>query len=115
MTGTEGSFALSGLAYFLVILGYAVGGLFSVLVATLRLGGSRRAHAVLLAVGLLSLGYAGYLFFGVADQRVWIFPYAAIVPFVVVAWTVRERPTAAAAPDEPDPADAGHAQDGAGS
>lgn len=91
MGGSVGSFALSGVVYFLVILSYAVGGLFAVLVAALRLGASRGGHAALVLVGVVSLGYAAYLFFGVHDQRVWIFPYAAVVPFVLVAWTVRVR------------------------
>jgi len=100
VTASVGSFALSDVGYFLIILGYAVGGLFSVLVAALRLGASRGAHVLLVVVGLVGLGYAAYLFFGVQGHRVWIFPYAAVVPFLLVAWTVWPRRS-----DDPDATD----------
>lgn len=77
---------LTTTTFLLIIAGYVLGGVVSLVLAATGFGGSNRIVNGL--IGLACLGYAGYLFF-TPSETVWIFWYAMLIPFLALFQAIK--------------------------
>ena len=75
----------------LIIGGYVVAGVLSLVMAATGLGGRGNGARILNAViGVACIGYAGYLLFSTSES-VFVFWYAMFLPLIVLFRALRER------------------------